>query len=70
MGIVMIRCPTSGQPISTGIETDTDSFTRFPDVASNANCSSCGLQHMWWKREAWIAETPPPEPSPELPGAG
>ncbi len=46
MATIIIRCPKSGQSISTGIETDADSFDR----------PACGLDHTWWKREAWISD--------------
>jgi hypothetical protein len=32
MGVVTIRCPNTGQDISTGIDTDQASFDRLPDV--------------------------------------
>ncbi len=38
----MIRCPTTGNPIPTGIETE----------------PYCGLDHSWWKREAWLEDEP------------
>jgi hypothetical protein len=56
MGIVMIRCPTTGREISTGIETDAASFAAVPDVLAHSPCPWCGLEHAWWKREAWLCE--------------
>ena len=56
MGTVMIRCPGTGEDISTGIETDSLSFARLPDVLTHSRCPACGLEHVWWKREAWLTE--------------
>jgi hypothetical protein len=35
MGVVMINCPNTGQPVSTGIETDTESFASLPALADD-----------------------------------
>jgi hypothetical protein len=57
MGAIMIKCPTTGQSIATGIETDPNSFRQIPDVLSRSRCPICGLEHDWSKREAWIGES-------------
>jgi hypothetical protein len=57
MGAIMIRCPTTGQPVTTGIETDSYSFKQLPDVLSHSQCPLCGCEHSWWKHEAWIANS-------------
>jgi hypothetical protein len=56
MSMLMIRCPQTGQAVSTGIETDPDSFKRIPDVVAWAHCPHCGLEHAWWHDEAWLAD--------------
>ena len=56
MGSLMIMCPNTGQPISTGIETDEYSLDQVPDVLARTRCPLCGLDHSWWKREAWLAD--------------
>ena len=56
MGLLMIVCPNTGQPISTGIETDEYSLDQVPDVLARTRCPLCGLDHSWWKREAWLAD--------------
>jgi hypothetical protein len=53
---LMIRCPHTGQPISTGIETDEYSLKQIADVPSRTRCPICGLDHTWWKREAWLGD--------------
>lgn len=56
VGEVVIRCPNTGQEVSTGIETDKESFDRLSDVLSHTHCPVCGLEHSWWKREARLDE--------------
>ena len=56
VGTIMIRCAKTGRAISTGIETDEDSFARLADVLSRTHCPVCGLDHVWWTREAWLAD--------------
>jgi hypothetical protein len=56
MGALMITCPNTGQPISTGIETDEYSLKQIDDVPARTRCPFCGLDHTWWKREAWLAD--------------
>jgi hypothetical protein len=56
MGALMIMCPNTGQPISTGIETDEYSLKQIDDVPTRTRCPLCGLDHTWWKREAWLAD--------------
>jgi hypothetical protein len=51
---LLITCPNTGQPISTGIETDEYSLQQIADVPSRTHCPACGLNHTWWKREAWL----------------
>jgi hypothetical protein len=55
MSVITVKCPRTGLAISTGIETDRNSFDQLPDVLSHTHCPLCGLQHRWWKREAWLS---------------
>jgi hypothetical protein len=54
MSAIMVKCPNTGQFISTGIETDQQSFRSLPDVPAHSRCPLCGLEHVWWKREAFL----------------
>jgi hypothetical protein len=62
MGILLIKCPHTGRPISTGIEVDQKSFLSLPDTLSYLTCTECGLVHAWWTREAWLEEAVAIEP--------
>jgi hypothetical protein len=56
VSIIMIRCPNLGEAISTGIEADAHSFEQLPNILMHSQCSACGLEHPWWKREAWLED--------------
>ena len=54
MGIVMIRCPSTDQQVSTGIEMS--NMDRLPAVTATMVCSACGGVHAWTRTDAWLAE--------------
>ena len=54
MSEIMIRCPESGNEISTGIYCDGKSFAELPFIVTHANCPLCGKRHNWSKAEAWL----------------
>ena len=54
MGIVMIRCPSTGGVVSTGIETA--GVEQLPTVIATTVCSACGRVHEWTKHDVWLAE--------------
>jgi hypothetical protein len=57
MAVLLIKCPHTNRPISTGIEIDgAETLAKLPDVLSDVKCPECGLEHAWWKREAWLEE--------------
>ncbi len=59
---VMVRCPTTGRSLATGIETDAATFNRLPDISSSVICPACGLEHTWSTSDAWLGEPPPSAP--------
>jgi hypothetical protein len=65
MGVVMIKCPKTGDAISTGIETDREGFAaaRYSSRAPIARV--CAATHEWLAREAWVYE---PALDSRLPG--
>ncbi len=56
MSVIMILCPNTGQEISTGFEADARSFRRLPKMLTYSRCPACGLEHPWWKAEAWLED--------------
>ena len=60
--VVMVRCPTTGRELSTGVEMDAATFERLPDIHSQIKCPLCRLDHNWSTREAWLGN-----PAPSIP---
>ncbi len=54
MGVIMIKCPSTGRAVSTGIETS--NLDKLPSVIATMKCSACGRVHEWTKDQAWLAE--------------
>jgi hypothetical protein len=65
MGTVMIRCPRTGEAVSTEINTEAAVFERLPDVPGRMTCSACGEVHVWMARDAWLGN-PPLVPQPQV----
>ena len=56
MGTVMIRCPATGNAISTGIEADRLKFACSPVFFADAYCPACDAMHRWFAREGWVED--------------
>lgn len=56
MGEVMIKCPKTGQAISTGMTADEPSFGAMPVFFSRTYCPLCRSVHQWFAQEAWVIE--------------
>ena len=58
MGAIMIRCPTTGELVPVGIDTDKDSFDSLPNIkATPIRCPLCGKEHTWSKSDAILETT-------------
>lgn len=57
MSQVVIRCPTSGREVATGISMDEASFES-STLENNVlgNCPACGGDHVWSKEDAFLKE--------------
>jgi hypothetical protein len=53
---IMLACVRTHELVSTGIETDLDSFIALPEVLSLLQCPACGHTHHWTKSETWICQ--------------
>jgi endogenous inhibitor of DNA gyrase (YacG/DUF329 family) len=56
MSSVMIKCPITGEPVSTAIETEPSVFRKLPKVAGRMLCPACGQEHVWATKSAWLAD--------------
>ena len=55
MGTLMIKCPRTGQTISTGMIADAPSFGSSPVFYSRTYCPLCRIDHDWFATEAWVS---------------
>ena len=58
MGVVMIKCPRTGQQIRTGMTADRRSFETTPVFFARAYCPICRREHEWFAKDAWVSELP------------
>ena len=56
MGILAFICPATGQKVSTGLETDPDSFASLPNGVSEVHCPYCSEPHLLSDIWAWLSE--------------
>jgi hypothetical protein len=47
MSMVVIRCPSTGQQVFTGIETNAASVNLIPPINTRLSCPRCGDTHVW-----------------------
>ena len=62
MPILMIKCPTTGKAVSTGVAIDAKSFQNPTNqfINNTVGCPACGQRHIWSKSDVLPLE---PEPS-------
>jgi predicted RNA-binding Zn-ribbon protein involved in translation (DUF1610 family) len=58
MSSVMIRCPNTGEPVSTAIETEPTVFRKLPKISARMHCPACGQEHVWSTSSAWLSGEP------------
>jgi len=58
MSSVMIKCTTTGRPVSTGIEIEPSVFRKLPNLRARMLCPACGQEHGWMTKSAWLAGEP------------
>ncbi len=57
MAMVMIRCPNTKREISTGIETDRETFLSKPVFFRRTYCPLCRTTHEWFAKDAWVCDS-------------
>ncbi len=58
MGVVMTRCPQTGQEIPTGLEMNVSDFRRAPVFYAQVQCPVCDREHEWFAKDAWVCDSP------------
>ena len=56
MSMLMICCPKTGRPISTGREVELASFRSSPVFFSRTFCPLCRVTHEWFAQDAWVCD--------------
>ncbi len=56
MAMIYTTCPNSGREISTGVETDPETFATMPEVISRVHCVICGQTHNWSRHNSVLRE--------------
>jgi hypothetical protein len=51
---ILVQCPRTGAPVSTGLKTEWVLLKSLPCVAVPLRCSACGQIHKWKPGDAWI----------------
>ena len=51
---IMIRCPTVGVAVTTGLTTEQIKFESLSGVTIPLRCPACLKLHRWEKKEAWV----------------
>lgn len=65
MGHVMITCPVTGKPVSTGIDAELAALDQAIPFRAFVHCPACGAEHAWSRSDAFISEAVPfEEPRP------
>jgi endogenous inhibitor of DNA gyrase (YacG/DUF329 family) len=59
MGMVIIKCPVTGQPVPTGLVMDKEEFGRASLVGNILRCPACGRMHEWTREQAQLVDLPP-----------
>ena len=59
MGVVMIKCPRTGEHIQTGMLADPGRFASTPVFFARVFCPICRAEHEWFAKDAWVCESPP-----------
>lgn len=56
MAEIPTRCPKTGKPVSTGLDSDMVIFASLPEIPIPVRCPACGSKHFWTRTTAWVAE--------------
>jgi hypothetical protein len=51
---IMIRCPTLGTAVPTGLTTEKIKFESLSGVMIPLRCPACMKLHQWQQKQAWV----------------
>lgn len=68
---ILITCPNTGRPLSTGMVMDRRSFASSVLLNNSVGpCPHCGQIHSWSKEQAYLEGDRPPRPHQQTPSQG
>jgi len=53
---IVVKCPATNKPVSTGLRPEWVIFKSLPPVALPLRCPECGKVHQWKPDDAWIEQ--------------
>ena len=56
MADLVIKCPTTGKVIKTGIRISKEAFDSSEMTNNTVGCPECGQNHKWDKKDAWLQD--------------
>ena len=59
MADIVVQCPRTGTPVSTGLKTEWVLLHSLPRVAVPLRFPACGQMHKWHPQDAWIGTSVP-----------
>jgi hypothetical protein len=51
---IMIRCPTRGVEVPTGLTSEAIQFDSLYGITIPMQCPACGRMHNWRREDAWV----------------
>jgi hypothetical protein len=51
---IVIRCPTFGRAVPTGLRTETILLDSLGDLSIPRHCPACLRVHKWQRKDAWV----------------
>jgi hypothetical protein len=55
---ILINCPITNRPVSTGIKNEWVVFKSLPAVSVPLRCEACRRIHNWKPNDAWVDRAP------------
>jgi hypothetical protein len=51
---IVIRCPTTGTVVPTGLTTEQIKFNSLAGITMPVECPACHRLHQWKRKDAWV----------------
>jgi hypothetical protein len=56
MDRLFFRCPTTGEKIDAGVETELGTLLKIRHETLRSRCPSCGQAHQWLVKDAFLTK--------------